>query len=54
MKLTKNTNPDKYWYNGYGIGFGARLNFSSNGELDKNVINFGAGNSLSAHTDNRK
>ena len=54
VKLTKDTISDKYWYNGYGIGFGARLNFSSNGELGKNVINFGVGNSLSAHTDNRR
>ena len=23
VKLTKNADPDKYWYNGYGIGFDA-------------------------------
>ena len=34
VNLTKNADPDKYRYSSYGIGFGARLQFSlSNGDL---------------------
>ena len=29
MKLTKKTDPDRYGYSGYGIGFDARSQFSS-------------------------
>ena len=28
MELTKDADPDKYWYIGYGIGFDARSQFS--------------------------
>ena len=38
MKLTKNADPDKYRYGGYGIGFDALSRFSVNGEWDKNFI----------------
>ena len=38
MKLTKNADPDKYRYGGYGIGFDAHSRFSVNGEWDKNFI----------------
>ena len=54
VKLTKNADPDKYVYNGYGIGFGARSNFLINGEWGKNVVNFCVDNSLSVHANNKK
>ena len=38
MKSTKNDDPDKYRYSGYGIGFDAHSRFSVNGEWDKNFI----------------
>ena len=38
MKSTKNADPDKYRYSGYGIGFDAHSRFSVNGEWDKNFI----------------
>ena len=53
-KLTKNADPDKNGYSGYGIGFDARSNFSINGEWAKIVIIFSVYNSLSVHVDNRK
>ena len=53
MKLTKNVDPDKYGYSGYGIGFDAPSQFLwSDSEWGKNVI-FGV-NSSSKHADNRK
>ena len=52
--MTKNSHPNKYGYNGYGIGFGSRSQFSlPNGEWCKNVI-FGVDNSSSVHANNRK
>ena len=44
VKLTTNTDPDRYKYSGYGIGFDAGGSFSlSDGSgFDKNVIIFGA------------
>ena len=55
VKLSKNTDPDKYSHSGYGIGFDARLQFSladrSSGE---NVVIFGANTSSSVHVDNEK
>ena len=55
MKLTKKTDPDRYGYSGYGIGFDARSQFSSQSEASwgKNVIIFGAGMTSSVHTDNK-
>ena len=53
VKLTKNADPDKYGYSGYGIGFDAHSSFSVNGEWDKNFIIWSVDNSLSVHTDNR-
>ena len=52
-KLTKNADPDKYVYTGYGI----RFNLSSessllDGSVGKNVIIFGADMSSSVHIDN--
>ena len=55
VKLTKNADPDKYKYSGYGIGFDASGSFSlSNGSgFGKNVI-FGADKSSLVHIDNKK
>ena len=40
-KLTKNADPDKYLYIGYGIGFNARSQFlRAEVSCDKNVIIF--------------
>ena len=55
MKLTKNADPDKHGYSCYGIGFGARSQFSlPNGEWGKNVVIFGVEHRLSLHAGNRK
>ena len=52
VKLTKNADPDKYKYHGYGIGFGSPSEFLLNdGSVGKNVIIFGAGMSSSVHID---
>ena len=37
VKLTKNADPDKYGYSGYGIGFDASSHYS-NDELDKLLL----------------
>ena len=44
FKLTTNTDPDRYKYSGYGIGFDASGSFllSDGSGFDKNVIVFGA------------
>ena len=53
-KLTKNTDPDKYSYNGYGVGFDAHGYQSlPDGSVDKNVIIFGVNMSLSVQIDNK-
>ena len=53
--MTKNSDPDKYSYSGYGIGFDSQSQFLiSNFDFGENVIVFGIGNSLSKHIDNRK
>ena len=53
VKLTKNADPDKYRYIGYGIGFDARSLFSlPNGEWGKNIVIFGVGYSSSLLTEN--
>ena len=56
VNLTKNSDPDKYSYCGYGIGFHMCGLFScSDGTgLSKNVMTFGDDNISSGHTDNRK
>ena len=54
VKLTKNADPDKYKYSGYGIGFDSRLEFSfTDGSMGKNVIIFGADMSSFVHIDNK-
>ena len=55
VKLTKNADPDKYPYWGYGIGFDSRSFFSApNFNWDKKNFIFGVDNSLSVHIDNKK
>ena len=54
VKVTKNTDIDKYKYNGCGIGFHARSNLSLlDGSIGKNVTIFGADMSPSVHIDNK-
>ena len=54
VKLTKNTNPNKYSYSGYGIGFDSRSLFSiPNFDWGKNVIIFGVDMSSSVHANNK-
>ena len=54
-KLTKNANPDKYKYSGYGIEFDSRSQFSFiDGSMGKNVIVFGADMSSFVHVDNNE
>ena len=54
VKLTKNADPDKYKYRGYGIGFNTRSEFSWAYEsIGKHVIIFGVDNSSSVHIDGR-
>ena len=53
VKLNKNSDPNKYGYNGYGIVFASRLDFLINDEFAKDVIIFGV-HSSSAHTNNRE
>ena len=54
VKLTKNTDPDKFKCSGYGIGLDSRSEFSlSDGSMGKNVVIFGADMSSSVHIDNK-
>ena len=54
VKLTKNTDADKYKYSGYRIGFDSRSKFLFiDGSMGKNVIIFGADMSSSVHIDNK-
>ena len=53
-KLTKSTDPDKYSYSGYGIGFGTQIEYSlPDGSVGKNLIIFRADMSSSVHIDNK-
>ena len=54
VKLTKNTDIDKYGYSRYGIGFDREISFSFGNEAGKNVIIFGVDMSSSSKIDNRK
>ena len=50
VKYTKNTDPDKYKYSGYAIGFDSRSKFSlTDGSMGKNVFIFGADMNSSVH-----
>ena len=54
VKLTKNADPDKYKYSGYGIRFNSRSQFSwTDGSVGENIIIFGVANSSSVHIDGR-
>ena len=54
VKLTKNADPDKYKYSGYGIRFNSRSQFSwTDGSVGENIIIFGVVNSSSVHIDGR-
>ena len=53
--LTKDADPDKDKYSGYGIGFNSRSQFSfTDGSMGKNVIIFGADMSSFVHVDNNE
>ena len=55
VKLTKNPDPDKYSYSGYGIRFDSRSLFSCpSTDSGKNVIVFNADMSSSVHIDNKE
>ena len=55
VKLTENTDPDKYSYSGYGIGLDSRSLFSfPNVQGHKKILIFKVGNSSSVHIDNKK
>ena len=55
VKLSKNADPDKYVYTGYGIGFNSLSEFSlHDGSMDKNVITFGVDMRSSVHSHNKK
>ena len=53
VKVTKNADPDKYSYSGYGIGFDTCEEYSlPDGGVGKNVI-FGVDKISSVHIDNK-
>ena len=55
VKLTKNTDIDKYKYAGYGIGFDSRGSFLfPSGKFTQNIIIFGVDMSSSAQIYNKK
>ena len=55
VKLTKNFDPDKYKYSGYGIGFDSRSVFSlQNFDWSENVIIFGVDMSSSVLVNSKK
>ena len=54
VKLTKNSDIDKYGYFGYGIGFDRNTSFSFGCEIGKNAIVCGVDMSSSSKIDNRK
>ena len=54
VKLTKNTNPNKYKYSDYGIGFDSHSELSfTDGSIGKNIIIFGADMTSYVHIDNK-
>ena len=55
MKSTGNAHPNKYRYNGYGIGFDEISKFRlSDGKWGKNIVIFEINNSSSMHANNIK
>ena len=54
VKITKNADPNKYSYSGYGIGFDSRSLFSiPKFDWVKNIIIFGVDMSSSVHANNK-
>ena len=54
VKLTKNADPEKYPYSGFGIGFNTLGKYSlPNGSVGKNIITFEVDMSSSVHIDNK-
>ena len=54
VKLTKNSDIDKYECSGYGIGFDSKRTFSHrSGATGVNVVIFGADMSSSVHANNK-
>ena len=53
VKLTENSDIDKYKYSGYDIRFDRREQFSFGSGFGQNVITFGADMSSSVHANNR-
>ena len=53
VKLTKNTDIEKYKYSGYGIGFDRKGEFSFGDGFGQNIIVFWADMSSSIHANNR-
>ena len=54
MKLTKNADPDKYKYSGYGIGFDSRSKvLFTDRSMGKNVTICGNDMSSSVHIENK-
>ena len=55
MKLSKNADPDKYVYSGYGIGFDTRIDFVlPDVSAGKNVITFEVDMSSWVYIDNKR
>ena len=55
LKFTKNDDPDKYEYSGYGTRFDTHQQiFLSNGEWGENTVILGVDSSSSVHADNKK
>ena len=52
--IVKNSDEEKWVYNGYGIAFDCAGLWNFDNEFAKNVVIFGVDNSSSSHTDNRK
>ena len=50
----KNSNKEKHVYNGYGITFDSANSWSFVNEFARSVIVFGADNSSSSYSNNRK
>ena len=54
INIVKNRDKEKYVYSGYVITFDSAGSASFDNGFARNVIIFGADNSLSSHSDNRK
>ena len=54
ISIVKNSDKEKYMYIGRGITFDIGGFWSSDNRTARNVIIFGADNSYSSHSDNRK